>query len=43
VRSRAASEIRAWGATGFRHDPGRYRDEVMAVIERGLAGVLQPT
>ena len=33
----------AWEATGFRHDPGRYRDEVMAVIERGVAGVLQPT
>jgi AcrR family transcriptional regulator len=33
---------RAWEATGFRHDPGRYRDEVMAVIERGLAGILRP-
>lgn len=33
---------RAWEATGFRHDPGSYRDEVMAVIERGLAGVLEP-
>jgi AcrR family transcriptional regulator len=33
---------RAWEATGFRDDPGRYRDQVMAVIERGLAGVLQP-
>jgi AcrR family transcriptional regulator len=33
---------RAWEATGFRDDPGRYRDQVMAVIEGGLAGVLQP-
>jgi AcrR family transcriptional regulator len=33
---------RAWEGTGLRHDPGRYRDEVMAVIERGLAGILQP-